>query len=95
MSGSSSSAVAPAVAPTAAAAAAVECDHETGCITCGDRAVALSVVRVDAERGFALCADDDGGRETVEIALVGPVTHGDTLLVHAGTAIARVEGAAP
>lgn len=64
------------------------CDHDTGCITCGDRAEPLTVVRVDQVRGLALCANAAGERETVEIALVGTVAVGDELLVHAGTAIA-------
>jgi hydrogenase expression/formation protein HypC len=61
---------------------------EEGCITCGDVALPLRVVEVDAVRELALCEDGDGRRETVEIALVAPVTAGDELLVHAGTAIA-------
>ncbi|MGH3261168.1 MAG: HypC/HybG/HupF family hydrogenase formation chaperone [Trebonia sp.] len=60
------------------------------CITCGDDGVPMSVVRIDAERGLALCDGGDGARMTVETALVEPVAPGDTLLVHAGTAIARV-----
>jgi hydrogenase maturation factor len=64
------------------------CDH-TGCITCGDEAIAMAVLRVDGERGLALCADRDGGHSTVEIALVEPVREGESLLVHAGTAIGR------
>jgi hydrogenase maturation factor len=66
------------------------CDHEEGCITCGDTAVAMTVERVDAERGLALCATEDGEREAVEIELVGPVHPGDSLLVHAGTALQRL-----
>jgi len=66
------------------------CDHTTGCITCGDVAIPMSVQRLDEQRGLALCADDDGNSETVEIDLVAPVAPGDTLLVHAGTAIARL-----
>jgi hydrogenase maturation factor len=65
------------------------CDHTTGCITCGDEAVAMEVLRVDAGRGLALCATDDRQRSTVETALVEPVEPGDRLLVHAGTAIGR------
>ena len=61
---------------------------EPGCITCGDVAVALRVVKVDERRELALCEDQDGRKETVEIALVAPVTVGDEVLVHAGTAIA-------
>jgi hydrogenase maturation factor len=61
------------------------------CITCGDDGVPMTVVRVDGARGLALCAHDDGTRETVETALVDPVAPGDMLLVHAGTALARLE----
>ena len=63
-----------------------DCTSET-CITCGDVAVPMRVIRVDEERCLALCEAERGKRETVEIALVdaGP---GDEVLVHAGTAIA-------
>jgi hydrogenase maturation factor len=63
--------------------------HDSHCITCGDEAVALRVVRIDEQRELALCENDDGERTTVEIALVAPVAPDDVLLVHAGTAIAR------
>ncbi|HVL31525.1 MAG TPA: HypC/HybG/HupF family hydrogenase formation chaperone [Solirubrobacteraceae bacterium] len=66
------------------------CNLDTGCITCGDVALPLNVLRLDDERGLALCADDDGRSETVEIDLVAPVAVGDRLLVHAGTAIAKL-----
>lgn len=79
----------------AAAALAPTCDYTTGCITCGDVAIPLTVLRLDDERGLALCADDDGSSETVEIDLVAPVAPGDRLLVHAGTAIARLDEEAP
>jgi hydrogenase expression/formation protein HypC len=65
------------------------CDHTTGCITCGDEAIAMKVLRVDEGRGLALCADPDGAHGTVETALVVPVSVGESLLVHAGTAIGR------
>ena len=60
------------------------------CITCGDDGVPMTVVRVDEERALALCCGEDGSRATVEIALVAPVAPGDGLLVHAGTALARL-----
>jgi hydrogenase expression/formation protein HypC len=63
---------------------------EEGCITCGDVALPLRVRQVDADRTLALCANDAGQTETVEIALVGDVAEGDELLVHAGTAIAHL-----
>ena len=61
------------------------------CITCGDVAVAMRVIQVDEERCLALCESAEGERSTVEIALVAPVVPGDVLLVHAGTAIARLD----
>ena len=67
---------------------APHCDH-TGCITCGDEAIAVAVLRVDATAGLAVCVDAESVQSTVETALVEPVGPGDRLLVHAGTAIAR------
>jgi HupF/HypC family len=60
-------------------------DH---CITCGDVAESMRVLRIDRKRELALCADAGGTHHTVEIALVQPVAVDDELLVHAGTAIA-------
>ena len=68
------------------------CEHLSGCITCGDEAISMRVVRIDRERGLALCADGAGERSTVETALVEPVVCGERLLVHAGTAIGRELG---
>lgn len=71
--------------------ASLECEPEHGCITCGDEAVELRVVKLDEDRGLALCETAEGARQTVETALVLPVSTGDRLLVHAGTAIARLQ----
>lgn len=68
-----------------------QCNHDVGCITCGDTAVRMRVVAVDEERGLALCADGEGARETVETALVEPVEQGATVLVHAAVAIQVVD----
>jgi hydrogenase maturation factor len=65
------------------------CEHVDGCITGGDEAVAMTVLKVDEARGLALCADTEDRQESVEIALVAPVAPGDSLLVHAATAIGR------
>jgi hydrogenase maturation factor len=65
-------------------------DH---CITCGDEGVAMRVVAVDESRGLALCEEAEGSRSTVEIGLVDAAP-GDRLLVHAGTALVRLEAAA-
>jgi hydrogenase maturation factor len=61
------------------------------CITCGDVGDPSTVIAVDSDRELALCAGPDGQHSTVEIALVAPVTTGEVLLVHAGTAIARLD----
>jgi hydrogenase assembly chaperone HypC/HupF len=72
----------------------VACDHEHGCITCGDEAVPMRVVRIDEGRALALCETEDGERSSVEIGLVDPVRDGDRLLVHAGTALQLLDPAA-
>ena len=67
-----------------------DCDHTSGCITCGDEAIRMRVLRIDQERQLALCEIEEGReRSSVEIALVHPGSDGDVLLVHAGTAIAH------
>jgi hydrogenase maturation factor len=63
-------------------------DH---CITCSDEGIPMRVERIDAGSGLALCAADDGSKNTVEIALVEPVVPGDRLLVHAGVALVGLE----
>jgi hydrogenase maturation factor len=60
------------------------CD-DNHCVTCSDEGVPMRVL-VTADDGIAQC---DGGDVMTE--LVGPVSPGDTLLVHAGVAIARLE----
>jgi len=59
------------------------------CITCSDAAVAVTVVEL---LGDSLAVVDTGeGVEEVSVALVDAAV-GDTVLVHAGEAIARVTG---
>jgi hydrogenase maturation factor len=69
-----------------------DCD-EHHCITCGDDGIPMRVLQVDEARGLALCEDSHGAHSAVEIALVDAAP-GDTLLVHAGTALTRLEVAA-
>ena len=75
---------------TGASAADPGCGTEH-CVTCGDDGDPMTVVAVDREFGLATCSDDDGALVTVETALVAPVETGERLLVHAGTAIARLQ----
>ena len=65
-------------------------DAVTHCITCGDDGVPMTVMLVDQDRGLALCEDEAGARSSIETALVEPVAPGDSLLVHAGTALVRL-----
>jgi hypothetical protein len=75
----------------AASDPAVQCDHSAGCVTCGDEAVTMLVLRLDRRTGLALCSDERGaGLEEVEVELVGPVEPGDRLLVHARVALQRL-----
>jgi hydrogenase maturation factor len=78
---------------SASADLAPQCQVEH-CITCGDEAVAMRVLALDRGRGLALCGRADGRRETVEVALVERVAVDDTVLVHAGVALQRMEAPA-
>ena len=61
-------------------------DHQDACITCGDVALPLVVVRVDG--GDARCRDEaTGAEEVVAVDLVGPLAPGDRVLVHARVAL--------
>jgi hydrogenase maturation factor len=63
-----------------------DCEHDV-CITCGDVAVEMRVVRLDGD--LAVCEAQDGDVRTVEVALLEGVEAGDTLLVHADVALVR------
>jgi hydrogenase expression/formation protein HypC len=63
-----------------------EC-HDDVCITCSDTAVPVTIVRL-LDDGLAE-VDTGQGREQVSVALVTAAV-GDTVLVHAGEAIAVV-----
>ncbi len=67
---------------------------ETGhCITCSDEGVELRVVEAGTD-GLALCADASGAVSEVMTDLVGEVSVGQAVLVHAGVALTRLEEAA-
>jgi hydrogenase maturation factor len=61
------------------------------CVTCADEGVPMRVVRAGTD-GLALCEDDEGRSSEVMTTLVEPVCAGDRVLVHAGTALVRLEG---
>jgi hydrogenase maturation factor len=67
------------------------CALDADCITCGDVAVSLTVVRIlgsDAE-----CCDPVGRTELVALDFV-TAAPGDRVLVHAGVALERLTGEA-
>ena len=64
-----------------------EC-HGDACVTCGDIAVEVRVVRLLAD-GLAVVDTGQGTEEEVSVALVSAAA-GDTILVHARQAIAVV-----
>jgi hydrogenase maturation factor len=55
------------------------------CITCGDVAIPMRVVRT-GEEGLADCVTDDGQASAVDLSLVD-ARPGDEVLVHACVAI--------
>ncbi len=67
----------------------VSCDTATGhCITCSDEGIPMRVLRAAAD--FAECRDEAGVSHEVATDLISGVGAGETVLVHAGVAIARV-----
>jgi hydrogenase expression/formation protein HypC len=60
------------------------CSSDDHCITCGDIAVEVQVIRLLPD-GLAV-VDTGEGEETVSVALVSSAV-GDTILVHAGEAL--------
>ena len=59
------------------------------CVICSDEAVAVTVVRLLDDRTAVV--DTGSAHEEVGVALV-PAQRGETILVHAGEAIAVVRG---
>ena len=70
---------------------APQCDPSTGCITCADEGIEMHVIAIGAD-GLMECSDADGVVTEVDTTLVGPVAPGHRVLVHAGVAIARLDG---
>ncbi len=66
----------------------MSCTADTHCVTCSDEGVPMRVLAA-TEEGLARC-EADGAETDVMTDLVGPVTVGDNLLVHAGVALARL-----
>lgn len=67
------------------------CVTEGHCITCSDEGVPMRVAALGEDAGLATCVDGEGTRTEVMTALVEGVRIGDLLLVHAGTALLRLD----
>ena len=64
--------------------------HGPVCITCGDVAVPMRVVRTGQD-GLADCITEDGEAASVDVSLVEDARPGDAVLVHACVAIQKLE----
>ena len=62
--------------------------NTVSCITCGDVAIPMRVIRTGAD-GLADCVTDDGEPSQVELSLID-AEPGDRVLVHACVAIQRL-----
>jgi hydrogenase maturation factor len=78
----------------AGSSSASDCS-ELHCITCGDQGIPLVVVALEGDE-LARCRDAaaPAGPDTiVDVQLVGAVAPGDSVLVHAGVALAHLGAA--
>jgi hydrogenase maturation factor len=73
------------------------CRPDEHCITCGDVAVGMRVLRIEPATHLAWCSEAaPAGRpgaagEWVDTELVGDVRPGDIVLVHAGAALVLLD----
>jgi hypothetical protein len=65
------------------------CVVDGGCITCSDEGLLAEVMSATGDSTASVRTA--GGQTVIDTTLVGPVGPGDLLLVHAGSAIARLE----
>jgi len=81
----------------------LSCDAAHHCVTCSDEGTPMRVREPGAAAGLAVCVtvgEDgrdlpgaDAAPQEVETALVGKVAAGEVVLVHAGVALTRLDGA--
>ncbi len=67
-----------------------ECTDDV-CVTCSDEGRLGEVVEVPVEDYAPAWVRTADGEEEVDVTLVGPVTVGDLVIVHAGSALTRLE----
>ena len=66
------------------------CTTDGHCVTCSDEGVPMRVAELAGD-SLAVCVDDGGVRSDVLTGLIDAVHPGDVLLVHAGTALLRLD----
>ncbi|MGI8559375.1 MAG: HypC/HybG/HupF family hydrogenase formation chaperone [Solirubrobacteraceae bacterium] len=64
-------------------------DAAEHCITCGDEGIPMQVRALAAPGSEAVCLDACGAPQLVALDLLDGVSVGESVLVHAGVAIAR------
>ena len=62
------------------------------CTTCGDTSEPMRVLASDEAGELARCVGEDGTEHMIDVGIVGAVTPGETLIVHAGAALSRDGG---
>ncbi|MEP7176565.1 MAG: hydrogenase assembly protein HupF [Gemmatimonadales bacterium] len=65
------------------------CVDDGSCITCSDQGLVLRIVGLAAD-GLALCVDETGRFEEVQVDLIDSPGAGDVILVHARVALVRL-----
>lgn len=71
-------------------ASADRCTTDGHCVTCSDEGIPMRVAELVGD-GLAICVDDGGAHSDVLTGLIDAVRPGDLVLVHAGTALLRLD----
>ncbi|MDR2380323.1 MAG: HypC/HybG/HupF family hydrogenase formation chaperone [Bifidobacteriaceae bacterium] len=61
------------------------------CITCSDQATTAEIIDPPNQAWGDALVKTESGTEWIDVSLVGEVAPGDLVLVHAGTAIGRID----
>lgn len=72
------------------ATGATRCDDPHHCITCSDEGVPMRVLALDSDKSIARCEAETGAESDVLVGLIENLEVGETVVVHAGTALSRL-----
>jgi len=70
---------------------AASCDDPFHCITCSDEGVPMRVLSLDGDGAIARCEGESGVESEVLVGLIEHLQVGEVVVVHAGTALARMQ----